>query len=229
MTARLMLEHKQISYRRIDLLPAIHKPFLRLLGFAQTTVPALEVDKRRIQNTTLISRALEDLRPDPPLFPTDQPRRARVVQAERWGESVLQPIPRRLSWWAFAHARGDLRSFAQGARLRVPLGLAMSAAAPIVAIERRINGATDGAVRADLAALPRLLSRVDELLADGTLGGAEPNAADYQIATSIRLLLCFEDLRGAIDERAVGAYSRRLVPHFPGVIGPVIPQGWLTT
>jgi hypothetical protein len=41
MTGRLLLEHKHIRYRRIDLLPAIHKPLLRLLGFADTTVPAL--------------------------------------------------------------------------------------------------------------------------------------------------------------------------------------------
>ena len=45
----------------------------------------------------------------------------------------------------------------------------------------------------DLAALPGLIDRVDELIAQGVIGGAEPNAADYQIATSISLLLTMDD------------------------------------
>ena len=229
MAGRLMLEHKRISYRRIDLLPAIHKPLLRMLGFADTTVPALQIDGRRIQNTILISRALERLRPEPPLFPTDQPRRAAVEAAERWGEAVLQPLPRRLTWWALARDRNGLRSFAEDARLGVPLGLAIHTAAPIIALERRINAANDDTVRADMAALPAMLDRIDELIATGTLGGQPPNAADYQIATSVRLLMCFDDLRAALEQRPTGPYGRRIVPHFPGQIAPVIPHAWLST
>ena len=134
MTGRLMLEHKRIRYRRVDLLPAVHKPTLRLLGFAGTTVPALRLEGRRIQGTLEISRALEQLYSEAPLFPTTAPERAAVEDAERWGESVLQPIPRRLSWWAFSRDRNrwafsrdrnSLGSFAQGARLPVPLALAL--------------------------------------------------------------------------------------------------------
>jgi glutathione S-transferase len=227
MAGRLMLEHKHIEYRRIDLLPAIHKPLLRLLGFAYTTVPALRIDGRRLQNSTVISRALEQLRPDPPLFPIEPSRRARVEQAERWGELALQPIPRRLSWWALDHDRGALRSFADGSHLRVPLGLAIRMAAPIIAIERRITGATEAAVRADVAALPAILHRVEELIAAGTLGGPGLNAADYQIATSLRLLMCFDDLRPSIERRPAGPYARRIVTEFPGRIRPVMPADWL--
>jgi glutathione S-transferase len=228
MACRLMLAHKQIEYRRIDLIPGIHKPVLRLLGFAATTVPALHLEDRRIQNTLLISWALERLRPDPPLFPSDQPTRGAVQEAEEWGEAVLQPVPRRLSWWAFGRDRSGMRSFAKGARLGVPLGLAIRAAAPIVAIERRINAATDEAARADLSALPRMLDHVDDLIAAGTLHGPQPNAADYQIATSVRLLMCFDDLREAIERRPAGPYARRLVPDFPGHIGRVFPAAWLS-
>jgi hypothetical protein len=31
-----------------------------------------------------------------PLFPLDPEQRARVEEAERWGDQVLQPVPRRL-------------------------------------------------------------------------------------------------------------------------------------
>src|SRR5262249_26055907 len=164
------------------------------LGFRGTTVPALRIDGRCLQNTLTISRALEALRSEPRLFPAEPARREAVEHAEQWGEAVLQPLPRRLSWLALARDRSSLRSFAQGAHLRVPLGPAVRIAAPIIAIERRINAATDAAVRADIASLPGLLDHVDSLLESGTLGDEELNAADYQIATSIRLLLCFDDL-----------------------------------
>jgi glutathione S-transferase len=226
MAGRLMLEHKHIDYRRVDLLPAIHKPLLRALRFPDTTVPAVRIGGRRIQHTVSISRALEELYPEPPLFPAEESRREHVEEAERWGEAVLQPIPRRLSWWALGQDRSGLRSFAAGAHLGVPLGLAIRTAGPIIAIERRINGSSDEAIRADLEALPAILDRVERLLADGTIGRQLPNAADYQIATSIRLLLCFDDLRGPIDLRPAGAYARRLVPDFPGRIERVIPSGW---
>lgn len=228
MAGRLMLEHKRIAYRRVDLLPAIHKPLLRLLGFPGTTVPALRIDGRRLQNTTVISRTLEELQPEPPLFPADPPRRGAVEQAERWGESVLQPVPRRLSWWALDRDRDGLRQFAQGAHLRVPLGLAVRTAGPVIAIERHVNGATDDAVRADMAALPAMLEQLEELIAVGTLGGAECNAADYQIATSVRLLMCFDDLRPRIEPRLAGRYARRVVPEFSGRVRPVIPANWLS-
>lgn len=226
MAGRLMLEHKSIAYRRVDLLPAVHKPLLRLLGFAGTTVPALRIQNRRLQSTLSISRALEEVRPDPPLYPSDHAHRVAVQEAERWGEAVLQPVPRRLSWWAFGRDRGGLRSFADGARLGVPVGLAIRTAAPIIAIERRINAASDDAVRADMAALSAMLDRVDELVATGTLGGQQLNAADYQIATSIRLLMCFDDLRATIERRPAGPYANRIVPDFPGQVGPVIPHKW---
>ena len=65
-------------------------------GFERPTVPALEIDGRRLQGTAQISRSLDELVPEPPLFPADPDARARVEEAERWGEPVLQPVPRRL-------------------------------------------------------------------------------------------------------------------------------------
>jgi glutathione S-transferase len=94
----------------------------------------------------------------------------------------------------------------------------------IIPIERRINGATDEAVGTDLAALPSVLDHVDDLLAEGLLGGPELNAADYQIATSVRLLLCFDDLRPAIERRPAGPNALRVVPDFSGRIEPVLSR-----
>jgi glutathione S-transferase len=229
MAGRLMLERKGIEYRRVDLLPGLHKPVLRLLRFSDTTVPALKVDGRRLQSTLRISRELDRLRPDPPLFPADDVLRVKVEEAERWGEEVLQPVPRRVSWWALRKdkSRDGLRTMGEGARLGVPMSIAIPTSAPIIWAEVKINRASDEAVEKDLADLPALLDRVDVLLAEGVLGGAEPNAADYQIATSVRLLLCFDDLRDAIEKRPCAAYARGIVKDFPGHIPAVLPDAWL--
>jgi glutathione S-transferase len=228
MAGRLMLEHKGIGYHRVDLIPGLHKPILRMLGFKDTTVPALRIDGRRIQSTLRISRALDELCPDPPLFPEDEAARAAVEEAERWGEAQLQPVPRRLTWWAARRNRPATRGFLEGARLHVPLGLVVRTAGPIIWAEVRINRATDVAVQADLAALPAMLDQVDLWLHDGVLGRKPPTAADYQIATSVRLLLCLEDLRETIGLRPAAKFARTLVSDFPGEVSPVFPEAWIT-
>jgi hypothetical protein len=55
-----------------------------------------------------------------------------------------------------------------------------------------------------LEALPAQLDRVDALLAEGVIGGEQPNAADFQIAPSVRLMLTFDQLRPHIDARPAG-------------------------
>lgn len=224
MTGRLMLEHKGIEYKRVDLISALHKPLLRAMRFSGTTVPALKIDGQRIQGTGKIARGLEELRPTPPLYPEDPEKLSAVEEAERWGDEVLQPVPRRLSWWAMKRDRSGVRSFLEGARLGIPVWLAALTAAPIIWISARLNKADDASAEADLAGLPAMLDKVDGWIASGVLGGEVLNAADFQIATSVRLLLCFDDLRPAIEARPAGALAMRVCPEFPGRIGPVLDQ-----
>ena len=227
MSARLALEYKGLQYERVDLIPTIHMAFLRFAGFPAPTVPALRIDGSRVQGSLAVVRALEELRPEPPLFPRDPEGRRRVEEAGRWGEAVLQPIPRRLAWWAIRRERKALRSFAEGAALHVPIGLAIHAAGPIIRVEIHTHGATDESVQADLRALPETLSRIDACIEGGVIGGATPNAADFQIAPSVRLLMCSDQLRPHVAERPSGRLALRLLPDFPGRIGPVLPPAWL--
>ena len=228
MAGRLMLEHKGIDYRRRDLTAIISRPYLRLVGFDGNTVPAIKLDGERLQGTTTISRALDDLVPEPPLFPADPQRRAAVDEAEAWGDEVLQPVPRRLAWAALSRDRSGVRSFLEGAHTGIPAGLGAKTSGPIIARAKRVYGATDDVVRADLEALPGMLDHVDELIGAGVIGGAARNAADYQIATCICLLLDFDDLRAAIEDRPAGRLAREVVPDFPGRVPPVFPADWLT-
>jgi glutathione S-transferase len=226
-TARLMLEFKRIDYKRIDLMPVISKGALRALGFSGVTVPALRIDGERIQGSREIARALDRIAPEPPLFPSDVDARAQVEAAERWGDEVLQGVARRVVWNALRRDRSPLRSYSAGARLGIPIGLAIKTAAPIVALSARFNEATDERVRDDLAALGEMLDRIDAWIADGVLGGVPPNAADLQIVTSVALLMTLDDLRPAIASRPAGRLAERIDPDFPGRAPAILPAAWL--
>ena len=98
-TAQLMLEHKQIDYKRVHMLVGPHAFSMLGRGFQLMNVPALRIDGRRVQGSRQISRALEELQPQPPLFGADEHQRRAVAQAERWGEE-FQDAVRRIFWCA---------------------------------------------------------------------------------------------------------------------------------
>jgi glutathione S-transferase len=226
-TAELMLDHKSIGYKRTDLLPVISKGVLRGLGFPRNTVPALKIDGRRVQGTREIARELERLRPEPALFPADPEKRAAVEEAERFGDEELQHPIRQILWWSIKRDKGPLRSYSEGAKLGVPLSLAMKTAAPVVALSARFNEADDEHVRRDLTELPTLLQKVDNWIAAGVLNGEQLNAADFQIAPSLGLAMTIDDLRPSIENRPAGALAKRVVPDYPGKTPPVLPPAWL--
>jgi glutathione S-transferase len=225
--AELMLQHKGLPYRRRDLVTVVHIPILKAMGFPGRTVPALRSDGRKVQGTRDISRFLDEVKPAPPLFPADAERRRAVEEAERWGDEQLQSVPRRIAWYALGRDRSSIREFLEGYKLGLPTSVAAATAAPIIWAEQKINKATAAAVQADLARLPELLDHVDELIAEGVIGGEEPNAADYQIATSVRLLMVFDQLRPLIEGRPAGELALRVVPAYQGHIGPALPPEWV--
>jgi glutathione S-transferase len=226
-TAMMMLDRKGIPYKRVDLMPVISKARLRVAGFDGITVPALKLNGAKVQGSREIARELDRVQAEPPLFPADPERRAAVEAAEAWGDETLQPVARRILWNALRRDRSPLASYSEGARLGVPIGLAVKTGGPLVALSARLNEATDENVRADLAALPGMLQRVDDWIAEGVLGDPEPNAADLQIATSLRLLMTLQDLRDAIASRPAGELTMRIVPDYPGDAPPVLPPAWL--
>jgi glutathione S-transferase len=225
-SARLMLASKHIDYRRIDLPPAFSRRLIKLFGFSGDRTPAMKVDGRKVQGSTEISRELDRLRPDPPLFPADPELRRRVEEAERWGSDEFQQIPRTIIWWAFKRDRSPMRSFLNDARLGPP-GLAVRTAGPIVRLGAKLNQSDDDHTREKLDELPSALDRVDRWIAEARLGGDQLNAADYQLATTIRLLMAFDDLEPLIEGRPAGELAKRVMPEPPGRVPPVFPREWL--
>lgn len=225
--ARLMLERKGVEPEVREILPGLHPIVVRAAGFPERTVPALRVDGRRIQGTLAISRSLDELFPVSPLFPADPERRAAVEAAERWGHDELQELARRV--FRFAAMRSNaVRAWMAGEVVGMPLPRLMALVyKPVIVYFARIVDATGDVVQRDLERLPGLLDRADELIADGIIGGEEPNAADYQVLCSIRLLLCHAELRPLLEHRRCAQEALRLAPDYPGPVPAALPREWL--
>jgi glutathione S-transferase len=226
-TAMLMLEHKRIPFKRRDLVAVLAKVLLRALGFPRGTVPAMSADGKKTQGSREIARELDRLQPEPPLFPADAEQRAAVEEAERWGDEVLQHPVRQIVLRSIVRQKSAIRSYLEGARLGMPVGLAAPVAPLIVTASARMNGADDEQVRKNLEILGGLLQHVDELIAAGTIDGAELNAADFQIATSIRLAMTLQDLRPLLEARPAGRHAMRVQPQIAGDCPPALPAAWL--
>lgn len=225
MAARLMLEHKDVAYTRVHLMVGPHAFSMLGRGFQTMTVPALKVGGRRIQGSREISRALDEIAPQAPLFPADPELRQAVDLAERRGEQ-LQDVARRLVLCAL---RRDPRAFASVYGHSNPLMRPAQRVARAFVIRLATAGhrATDRAGEEDLAELAERLDEIDAWIAEGLLDGAQLNAADFQIAAAVALLLRLQDLAPFIEGRPAGALARRVSPDFPGDIGAVLPARWL--
>ncbi len=204
----------------------MHPVQLRAAGFRRGTVPALKLDGERVQGSVPISRFLERLAPEPPLFPAEQEARRAVEEAEAWGERELQPVPRRIFRWGTVRSPELRRWVAELSGIPAP-GIAATLNAPIARRFARLSEASDDGVRADLSALPGMLDRVDGWIAEGTLGGAPVNAADCQIASTLRVLLAYEDLRPMLEDRPSAELATRLFPSYPDPIPLRLPEAWL--
>jgi glutathione S-transferase len=223
-TVKRAMELKGIPYRLVELPPPMHAPIQRLL-FGERTVPGLRLDGEKLTGSRRILRRLEELQPDPPLFPADSAARARMEEAETWGDETFQPIARRLLWHAMRRNPGAMVSYSEHAKVPLPAPLIRMSAPLIARGAGRLNNVSDAAVRADFDALPGYLDKIDGWIEAGVIGGEAPNAADLQIASTLRLLLTLEDLRPLIENRPAGQLALRLFPqadgHMPAGAYPV--------
>ena len=179
---------KGLTYEVTEWPPPLHAPIQRVL-FGARTVPALKIDDEKVSGSRAIMRRLDELAPDPPLFPADPAARARVEEAERWGDEVFQPVARELIWAGFTRKPAAMVSYGENSRLPLP-PVAVRVSAPLIArLGAQLNRTGDEVARSDLEALPAQLDRIDAWIADGTIGDREhPNAADLQLTSTVRLM-----------------------------------------
>jgi glutathione S-transferase len=208
-TGQLMLEHKRIPFRRVTLVPGLHRLYVRLRGFPGNRVPAVRfADGSRAQGTRPLARALDALKPEPRLVPDDP----RVEEAERWGDEVLQQWARRMV------AEGGVRNpdllYERGGAGRMG-PLLTKRERPRRLMGRLVKiafGMTAAQLREDQTRVDEMLDRVDDLIADGVLNGEQLNCADFQIATSLALVDYRLDVREKLRGRPAAELMERVVP-----------------
>jgi glutathione S-transferase len=221
------LEMKSIPFSRVDLLPMVQMAVGPLL-YGGMTVPGVRMDGERLVGSRRIMHRLDEVMPEPPLLPADAQARARVLEAERWGDEVLQSVPRRILDAAFLRDPGSMESFvSDDVKLPLPRGLLRPALPLTARLMALRNQAKDENVRADLAALPGQLSQIDAWIDEGLLGNERPNAADLQIGSTMRLLNAIADVRPLLAEHR----AMELTRYFPPLVGEVpagtLPAEWL--
>ena len=221
LTAEVALQVKGLAYERVDLAPGEHvERMAEIYGEGRTTVPGLLVDDEPVHGSRAILARLEELAPDPPLYPSDA-----VREAERWGDEELQDLGRRLPFGAL-HFRPEALGTFGGAGPLDPAGTDFA----ITYVRRswRYHGITAARLADDLAGLPDKLDHVDALVAEGLMGAEHPTAAALQIGATLRVLLCVGDLRPLIEGRPGEAIARRWFSEYAGDIpAGAFPAGWV--
>lgn len=102
---RWALDHKGIEHERRVLVPGLHMAVaLGLTRGRHCTSPVVELDGRRIGDSTAIIRVLEERYPKPPLYPSNPAERRRALELEDYFDEQLGPFIRRL---VFHELRGD--------------------------------------------------------------------------------------------------------------------------
>lgn len=221
------LDLKRLPHKKVVLLPLM-QVLVGPLRYGGSTVPGMRIDGEKLVGSRTIMRRLDELQPEPALLPPPgDPARAQVLDAERWGDEVLQDIPRRILDVGFLRDPGAMESYAGDAPLPLPRAVlrpALPATARLMAMK---NKARDDTARADLQALPRHFDKIDAWIAEGLLGGEQPNAADLQIGSTIRLLETLADVRPLIEGRPAATLTR----YFPAMVGEIpagtLPAEWM--
>lgn len=224
MTARVALQQKGLDFEEVALTPGKHvEEMAAIYGEGRTTVPGLLVGDEPVHGTRAITARLEELVPEPPLFPA--PIADAVRDAEAWGDEELQDLGRRLPWGAMHFRPEALGTFGGGGPLD-PAGTDF--AMKVVKASWRYHGITCAKLAEDLAGLPAKLDHIAVLAAAGTIGGEQANAADLQIGATIRILATIEDLAPLLADHPGLAIAHRWFPDYPGhVPAGAFPAGWV--
>jgi glutathione S-transferase len=214
------LELKGIEYERIDF-PHTERleRMEELYGEGKSTVPGAIIDGEPVHGSRAIMARLEQLVSEPALYPSDE-----VREADRWGDEQLQDLGRCLPWGAMYFRPESMGTFAGGAQLDAA---GTDFAIKFVRATWRYHGITATRLHEDLARLPAKVEHIEQLAADGVIGAEEPNAADLQIGSTIRVLLPIGDLRPLLSDTAAERIALGLFPDYPGEVPPgAYPAGW---
>lgn len=221
MTAAAALRLKGLEYETVTLTPGEHvEKMQEIYGEGNSTVPGLLVDGEPVHGSRAILARLEQLAPEPVLYPSEA-----VREAERWGDAELQDLGRRLPWGALHFRPEAMGTFGGGEQLD---GAGTDFAIGYIRASWRYHKISAARLQEDLAGLPAKLAHVEQLAQDGTIGGEQPNAADLQIGATLRVLLTLEDLLPLLEGGAGERIARAQFLEYPGTVpAGAFPRGWV--
>jgi glutathione S-transferase len=212
---RWALAWKGVEHRRRSPVPGAHMPIAAwLTRGGQVTFPVLEIDGRRIGDSTAIIAALEERYPEPPLYPTDSEQRRRALELEDFFDEELGPHIRHLAWHEFRHDRERLnelmRHTAPGPLARIP-----SVAALYTRVFSALRFRAGDAEQAERgrAKVLAALDRLEQELGDREyLVGDEFTVADLTAASLFYPLVQPEEGPMPVDQPAAAGFERFRAP-----------------
>src|SRR5215208_5169808 len=123
--ARWALAYKGVEHERRAAMPGAHMTVAFVLTRGrQVTFPVLQLDGRRIGDSTAIIAALEERFAEPALYPADPAQRRRALELEDWFDVEVGPYMRR---FLFNQGRQDHERFDQVVASMAPARLARHA------------------------------------------------------------------------------------------------------
>jgi glutathione S-transferase len=192
-------------------------------GEGRSTVPGLHIGDEQVHTSVVIMRRLEELVPEPALYPAGS--ETAIQAAEEWGDGELQDLGRRLSWGALRFRPQDSGSYRGHGELDPARIDRLLEFLPLTWAYHKITAVR---LAEDLAGLPAILDEADGLITSGVIGGDEPNAADLQIGASLRVLTTIGDLEPMFDGRPSQELAHRWFPQWDGhVAAGAYPASWL--
>jgi glutathione S-transferase len=220
MTVVGALDYKGLAYERIDFSPGEHVEKMQAIyGEGNSTVPGMLIDGEPVHGSRAILDRLEAIEPEPPLYPSDA-----VREAERWGDEELQDLGRRLPWGVLHFRPEAMGTFGGRGQLDGP---GTDFAIKFVHGSWRYHKISAARLHDDLAGLPEKIAHIEQLAAEGVIGGSQPNAADFQIGATIRVLLPIGDLQPLLSGSAAERIAMRFFPEYPGEVpAGAFPAGW---
>ena len=221
MTVTAALRLKGLEHERMELSPGAHVEQMQAIyGEGNYTVPGMLIDGEPVHGSRAIMARLEQLAPEPVLYPSEP-----VREAELWGDVELQDLGRQLPWGALHFRPEAMGTFGGRGMLDGP---GTDFAIGYVRGSWKYHQISAERLHGDLAGLPAKLARVEQFAAAGTIGGEQPNAADLQIGATLRVLLNLGDLRPLLEGGAGERIARRYFPDYPGDIpAGAFPAGWV--
>ena len=235
--ARWALDYKGIPHERRVPMPGLHRVrAMALTRGAHQRLPVLELDGRRIGDSTAIIAALEDYQPEPGLYPEDPVERARALELEDYFDEQLAPAQRRFVWHHTLKDTDAVASalFTKPSPTRERL---LRASAPLasrmVRADYTVNEESAAEARSEvLTAMDRLEA---ELQPSGYLAGEEFSVADLTAAALFTPLLApagrpylpaavvppVAELRGELSARPGGEWVSEMYARHRGASAEV--------